>query len=401
MSADKSWPEEKLGNLCRILIGRTPSRDNSSYWNGNHTWLSISDMNGMRLVSKSREGITDLAVTESGCRLVPAGTVLLSFKLSIGKLAVAGVPLYTNEAIAALPIIDQRKLDRDYLYWALGNVNLVRGSDRAAKGMTLNKAKLEEVLIPVPPLNEQRRIAAILDKADTIRRKRQQALGESEELEQALFLSVVGPNAEGYGNWQAVTFEDLAKSGKGAMRTGPFGSDLRHSEFVDEGVAVLGIDNAVQNRFAWGERRFITPEKYEKLTRYTVFPGDVIVTIMGTTGRSAVVPDDIPLSITTKHLATITADRTKAEPEFLSNALHRHPAVLSQIKKANKGAIMDGLNLGIIKSLQIPLPPIEVQRQYVADLGRIRALQAKMQKDRLEAGSLFASLSQRAFNGEL
>lgn len=265
----------------------------------------------------------------------------------------------------------------------------------------LSPAILADFPVRFPPIDEQCRIAAILDKADAIRGKRQRALAASESLEHSLFLQSVGPKAEGYQGWALATFEELAKSGKGSMRTGPFGSDLRHSEFVDEGIAVLGIDNAVKNRFAWDERRFITPEKYEKLKRYRVFPGDVIVTIMGTTGRSAVVPDDIPLAITTKHLATITPDRSKVEAEFLSNALHRHPAVLAQIAKANKGAIMDGLNLGIIKSLQIPLPPIDVQRRYVIDLHRLRAMQTKMREQLTEADTLFASLSQRAFRGEL
>lgn len=184
------------------------------------------------------------------------------------------------------------------------------------------------------------------------------------------------------------------------MRTGPFGSDLLHSEFVSDGIAVLGIDNAVQNRFAWGERRFITEEKYKRLRRYTVHPGDVIVTIMGTTGRSAVVPPDIPTAITTKHLATITVDRTQAEPEFVSQALIRHPDVLSQIAASSRGAIMSGLNLGLIKALRVPVPPPEQQRKFANAVERIRALVDRVRKDRLE-DRLFDSLVARAFSGQL
>ena len=120
------------------------------------------------------------------------------------------------------------------------------------------------------PLPEQRRIADILDKADAIWRKRKEAIALTEELLRSAFLEMVGPQANGYAGWPEVEFESLAAPGPGAMRTGPFGSDLRHSEFVDAGVAVLGIDNAVRNRFAWDERRYITKEKYERLKRYTV-----------------------------------------------------------------------------------------------------------------------------------
>lgn len=266
--------------------------------------------------------------------------------------------------------------------------------------LNLNTSILRAVPIRFPGLTEQRRIIAILDKADAIRCKRKEAIVLIEKLLRSAFLEMVGPGAPGYSGWTTRSIEDLAVSTPNSMRTGPFGSDLLHSEFVDEGIAVLGIDNAVQNCFAWGERRFITPEKYDKLRRYTVLPGDVIVTIMGTTGRSAVVPSDIPIAITTKHLATVTLDRHKAEPEFVSQALFRHPAILQQIASANRGAIMSGLNLGLIRTLQIPIPPIDRQRAFTQATTRIRSLRARMEGHPYEE-ELFRSLVARAFSGEL
>jgi type I restriction enzyme S subunit len=252
--------------------------------------------------------------------------------------------------------------------------------------------------MPMPDPGEQRRIADILDKADTIRHKRGKAVVHTEELLRAAFLDMVGPGASDYAIWKSRSIESLAADRPGAMRTGPFGSDLLHSEFVGEGIAVLGIDNAVQNKFAWAERRFVTPEKYERLRRYTVFPGDVIVTIMGTTGRSAVVPADIPAAITTKHLATITVDRSEAEPEFVSQALFRHPSVLRQIAAANRGAIMSGLNLGLIKSLRLPVPPIDLQRKFASVTARIREMTARLDNASAISVDLFDSLVARAFH---
>ena len=265
----------------------------------------------------------------------------------------------------------------------------------------LRKSDLERIPVPLPDAPEQRRIADILDKADAIRRKRKEAIALTEDLLRSAFLEMVGPCAKTYDTWPEASFESLAAPEKGSMRTGPFGSDLKHSEFVDEGVAVLGIDNAVQNRFAWGERRFITHKKYERLTRYTVRPHDVIVTIMGTTGRSAVVPADIPLAITTKHLATITLNRDVAEPEFVAQAIHRHPAILAQIQQANRGAIMSGLNLGLIKSLVVRLPPIEMQRAFGAFTKRLRDSIENQKAARSESEDLFGALVARAFSGRL
>lgn len=260
---------------------------------------------------------------------------------------------------------------------------------------------LENLKIPLPGIDEQRRIVAILDKADGIRRKRARLLEAIRDFLVSAYVHTVGHLNPSHGDWEPVTVEALAEDRKGAIRSGPFGSALRHGEFVDEGVAVLGIDNAVQNKFAWAERRFITPSKYEQLRRYKVFPDDVIITIMGTTGRSAVVPDDIPEAITTKHLATITCNKELIHPEVLSFAIHSDPLIIRQIKSFNKGAIMDGLNLGIIRKLEINLPPMEEQLRFVRMLRKARAIEARSQTPDGSGEELFRSLSQRAFGGEL
>jgi type I restriction enzyme S subunit len=275
----------------------------------------------------------------------------------------------------------------------------------AGMGGSLLRARpseVERIEIPVPSSRtEQRRIAAILDKADAIRRKRERALTLADDFLRSAYLTIVGLKHPGYENWEPVAIESLAADKRGSIRSGPFGSALLHSEFVDEGIAVLGIDNAVKNKFQWAERRFITTEKYEELRRYRVFPNDVIITIMGTTGRSAVVPDDIPEAITTKHLASITCDRQKILPEVLSFAIHSDPVVIEQIRAANKGAIMDGLNLGIIRQIKIRKPPLDQQRLFVNVLKKTYAAIQRMAAPTVDGSDLFLSLSQRAFRGEL
>lgn len=299
----------------------------------------------------------------------------------------------------------RKDVDGRYLFYMVWNPHFRQEAARNMTGSAGQKripaSFFERFEIPLPPLSEQRRIADILDKADGVRRKRREAVNRIEEVLHSAFMNIVGPGAHDYHDWPKRSVESLADQAPGSMRTGPFGSDLKHSEFVSEGIAVLGIDNAVQNRFAWGEARHITPAKYEKLERYTVRPNDVIVTIMGTTGRSAVVPEDIPTAITTKHLACITLCRDEAEPEFISNAIHRHPAVLSQIGVAHRGAIMPGLNLTLIKSLELHVPPISRQREFTAVVDGLRAIESQLQSASTESDRLFNSLAQRAFRGKL
>ncbi|RYZ88678.1 MAG: restriction endonuclease subunit S [Proteobacteria bacterium] len=246
---------------------------------------------------------------------------------------------------------------------------------------------------------EQKRIAAILDKADEIRRKRKKALRLTDDFLRSVFLDMFGaPESNG---WTMTTVEGLALPEKGSMRTGPFGSQLLHSEFVDSGIAVLGIDNAVTNQFAWAKPRFITEEKYAELERYTVRPGDVLITIMGTCGRCAVVPDDIPTSINTKHLCCITLDHNKCLPDFLHAYFLLHPIARRYLALHSKGAIMDGLNMGIIKGLPVPEAPMTLQREFSRLVNKRSATTTRLFTQSDEADDLFDSLQQRAFRGEL
>lgn len=400
MNPSSAWQLIKLSQICNIEIGKTPSRKIPEYWvDGTETWLSISDMKQGRYLTESKEQITQYAVNSTGIKLIPRNTLLLSYKLSIGKVGITIKPLYTNEAIAALSDLS-RDVHIDYLYWALRTIDLEESVDRAAKGKTLNKAKLKEIKIPLPPLQEQKRIAAILDQADALREKRRAAIAKLDELLQSVFLNMFGDPVANTG-WERMTVESLASSRKGAIRTGPFGSQLLHSEFVDSGIAVLGIDNAVKNTFTWDQRRYITEDKYQQLKRYKVFPGDILITIMGTCGRCSIVPDDIPEAINTKHLCCISLNQDLCIPEYLHSSFLMHREVLHQLGVSKKGAVMPGLNMQIIKNLKIPVAPLALQERYKAIVQEISSRKASLINHEMKLNTLFSSLKQRAFRGEL
>lgn len=160
------WPMVKLGDVCDIKIGKTPARKNKAYWGVGTPWLSIKDMNQGAALSTTSEQITDLAVRELNITPYPAGTVFFSFKLSIGKVGISTIELFTNEAIAAILPKDSTSLDKNFLMEALRvSGNLTSGND-AVLGQTLNKKSLQQISIPLPPLEEQRRIAQILQLVD-------------------------------------------------------------------------------------------------------------------------------------------------------------------------------------------------------------------------------------------
>lgn len=271
----------------------------------------------------------------------------------------------------------------------------------------MSNTTLAQLVIGLPSQTKQRRIVTLLDEAfegiATAKAHAEQSLRNAQALIAAGYQSIV--DSFDRTSWPTKTVAALAEARKGAMRTGPFGSQLLHSEFVDEGIAVLGIDNAVTNEFRWGERRYITELKYQDLTRYRVFPGDVLITIMGTCGRCAVVPNDIPLAINTKHLCCITLDRQHCLPAYLHMYFLHDPIARQYLEAQAKGSIMAGLNMGIISELPVRLPPLDVQAEIVAKFDDLSAHCARLsgiyQRKLTALAELKQSLLHQAFTGQL
>lgn len=271
----------------------------------------------------------------------------------------------------------------------------------------LNQERMREIPIPLPPLSEQRRIVAVLDEAfaaiATATANAEKNLANARALSAAIIADVFSSQL---GNdWEPSTVKALAAPHKGSMRTGPFGSQLLHSEFVESGVMVLGIDNAVKNTFQWGKRRFITEEKFSKLSRFLVYPGDVIITIMGTCGRCAIVPEDVPKAINSKHLFCITLNKKRCLPEYLHAYFLNAPDARAYLEERAQGSIMAGLNMGIIKEMPVRVPSLERQRVLVDAILQANAAGhaiALANERKIAAyGALKQSLLHRAFSGEL
>jgi len=311
---------------------------------------------------------------------------------------VRGPSWVNNHAHALRP--DESKVLLEFLGYHFRHFDFqpyITGTTRAK----LTQRDLMRVEVPVPPLAEQERIVNLLDEADELRKLRAQADRRTTDLIPALFHKMFGLDAPGSDAWQIATVAELAATHEGAIRTGPFGSDLRHSEFVEEGIPVLGIDNVVENEFRWTKSRCIPEAKFKEMKRFVVFPGDVLVTIMGTVGRCSVAPEELPVCISTKHLCTVTLDPEKAHPRFIWGAFLHDASVKQQTRLVGKGAIMEGWNSTIIKRLRLRVPPLPLQREFAARVSDIRAMQAEQATSRCRLNDLFHSMLHRAFQGEL
>jgi type I restriction enzyme, S subunit len=165
MTTDE-WREASLGEVCRIRIGRTPPRKEARYWTQDleRPFCTIADMTERR-INPIREGVTQVAESDGKAKRVPAGSLLMSFKLTIGRVGFAARDLFPNEAIAWLKPVDP-ELDQDYLALWLEGQDLSEGSGRAVKGSTLNSDSLRSIRVEVPPLDVQRRIVDLIGAVD-------------------------------------------------------------------------------------------------------------------------------------------------------------------------------------------------------------------------------------------
>ena len=339
----------RLGNYIEEYSKKNKADEDIPVYSVTSTQGFCRDYFGKEVASKDK---TTYKIVPQGC-----------FAYNPSRINVGSVDWQRNEErVIVSPLYNvfsvSEELDQEYLYYYLKSDFALQRIRAVATGSVRDNLKLEmlkEFPILLPPKNDQKTIANNLDRVKRIIELRKSEIDKMNELIKARFVEMFGDKEKA---WPVVTIADICKD----SRTGPFGSALHHDEFVNEGIFVLGIDNAVENRFSYNRMRYITEDKYQQLKRYTVYPGDVIITIMGTVGRSAVIPKDMPKAINTKHLACITPDAGVVDSYFLCNAFQIHPDIKQQLRGQTKGAIMDGLNLTIIKGLKFRLPPLELQK---------------------------------------
>ena len=232
----------KLRQAFDLQMGKTPARNRPDYWNGDHKWISIADIgNAGKFLTKTKESITKAGIDGSGIKVVPQGTVIMSFKLSIGKTAIISEDMYTNEAIMAF--IDNGKfaVDTDYLYHLCCGTNWTAGTNKAVMGLTLNKATLLEKEIPLPDINEQHEIATKLDKIDAIIAERQQQLELIDQAVKSRFIELFGDPVLNQHGWRKVALEVNATLLNGRA--------YKQDELLDSGkYPVLRVGNFFSNR---------------------------------------------------------------------------------------------------------------------------------------------------------
>ena len=363
--------EYKLEDIFDLQMGKTPSRSNPEYWNSNdHKWISIGDLSRCgKYIEDTKEYLSDKAVEESGISIIPAGTVVMSFKLSIGKTAIIPEPMYSNEAIMSFR--DKHVIDilPDYTYYMLSSRDWDTGTNKAVMGKTLNKATLSKIKVKVHGIAEQKEIVRVLDKLNAVIEARQMEIQKLEDLIKARFVEMFGDPVSNPKGWPMPIIEDVVSPEKNALKAGPFGSSLKKEYYVQSGYKIYGQEQVISGDPNYGDY-YINEEKYKQLENCAVQAGDVLISLVGTYGKLLVMPESFEPGIINPRLMKITFDRNKVNPYYFQYYF-QSDSLKKSLADNTHGGTMDILNLGIVRKLKIPLPPIELQNEFVALVNQV------------------------------
>lgn len=390
-------PSVKVGDVCKFQNGGTPSKSHDRYFRGKTPWITGADITSP-VVTTARSFITDEAIENSATNRVPAGTALLVTRTSVGKVAVAGVDLCFSQDITALTPSPNR-LSTAYLIQFLKTKQA--HFERHARGATIKGITREVVAdlhIPLPPLAEQRRIAAILDKAEALRAQRRAALTQLDTLTQSIFLEMFGDPVTNSKSWNRIEMSG-AVVGKYGIKAGPFGSSLKKEDYAASGYRIYGQEQVIAGRFDIGDY-YIGERKYQQLKSCAISESDLLVSLVGSFGKVLIVPAGIEAGIINPRLVKITPNQALVTPNFLASLL-QHQTVQAEFQRVAHGGTMGILNAGLLKQLKVILPPIALQREFTRLVMAVEKLGMTQQASLASQDALFASLQYRAFRGEL
>lgn len=370
------WVDRKIARDIPFVVGWTPPSGKDEYYDGDLPWVTIADMTQMA-VQDTKSKISHLAVQDKGAKIVPAGSMLFSFKLSVGKIAFLTIDSYTNEAIAAF--LPCGPLDLEYWKYAAPEFIPRYGRENIYGATLLNQELISSVRFCAPMRAEQTQIARFLNyetaRIDALIEEQQRLIELLKEKRQAVISHAVTKGldptvpmkdsgvewlGEVPAHWAVSPLKFLVEE----KVAGPYGASLTKSMYTDSGYRVYGQQQVISDDFAIGDY-YISEEKFSEMQRYVVFPGDVLVSVMGTIGRVSVVPVGVEVGIINPRLVRYKFSSSKVVPEFVKILL-MSLRYQSRLREESQGSTMEGLNMGILGDLPLVSPPLDTQYSIVA-----------------------------------
>ena len=384
--------EYRLDELFDLQMGKTPSRNNPEYWNSkDHKWISIADLSKCgKYISETKEYLSDKAVKESGISVIPANTVIMSFKLSIGKTAITAEPMFSNEAIMSFR--DLRKIDLlpDYLYYLFSGKEWDEGTNKAVLGKTLNKATLSQVQIKVHSFSEQKKIVKTLDKVSSIIDSRRRELQALDDLVKARFVEMFGDPNEERIRWNEVSIGDHCFVTK--LAGFEYTNYIHYEDSGD--VVMVKAQNVKRGSLNEKDLSYISQDVSDSLPRSQLAPGDIVMTYVGANIGDVAIIDDRHKYHLAPNVAKIRPDRREYNPIFFMYMLMMKT---DYIMRNSADTAKAALGMERIRRLKVFTPPLGLQNEFSTFVKQVDKSKFVVQQALEKAQLLFDSLMQKYF----
>jgi type I restriction enzyme, S subunit len=388
-----AYPQLTIDEFCVTGSGGTPSRANREYYGGSIPWVKSGELRE-DVITDTEEKITERAISESSAKIVPSGAILLAmYGATVGRMAFLGIDAATNQAVCNIRP-DLNKAFPRYVFHCLQS-KINHFLSRAAGGAQPNISQgiIRETKIPLPPLNEQRRIAAILDKADVLRRKRKHTLDLLDGLTQSIFLEIFGSSESNPKGWKWGRIGDLLESTQ-------YGTSEKAGE--NGKYPILRMGNLTSDgRTVFDDLKYIDLDDKD-LDKFTLRRGDILFNRTNSAelvGKTAVFDSDEPFAFA-GYLVRARV-RSGGSPHYISGYLNsKHgKATLRGMAKSIVG--MANINAKEMQAIPILLPDVQTQNTYSKALFSLERSRSECRRHLKSLSSLFSSLQSRAFSGQL
>lgn len=382
----------RLGSICQIISGSTPKTGVQEYWNGDKKWITPAELSESDyIIYDTERKLTEAGVRSAGLTPLPKGTVILSSRAPIGKVAIAGCEMYCNQGFKNF--VCSNIINNKYLYWYLrSKTDFLNSLGRGATFKEISKSTVADIELDIPELSEQSKRVAHLEKLQSIIASRQIQLAKLDELVKCRFVEMFGDPVLNEKAWPCENFSKYIEF----ITSGSRGWAKYYS---DKGSYFITIKNVKKCNITTENVQYVNPPNNAEATRTKVEEGDLLISITADLGRTGVVTKEIAQygAYINQHLTCVRIRKGCLHPVYVAHFLETDAGKMQFLSK-NQNAVKAGLNFDAIKSIQLLIPPISEQEHFVSFLARIDKLRIVIRQSLDEAQKLFDSLMQEYFD---
>jgi type I restriction enzyme S subunit len=394
------WSWVPLAEVARLESGHTPSRRVASYWNdGDILWLSLKDIRGLssKYVIETADRPTMLGIENSSARILPQGTVALCRTASVGNVVILGRDMATSQDFVNW--VCGPRLLPEYLYWAFRSSEATFDLEKqGSTHQTIYMPVVARFQVLLPPLDEQRRIADVLDRADALRAKRRAALAKLDVLAEAVFLDLFGDPLANTKGWPADRrLGEVAEIASGVTK----GRKLNGKPTRE--IPYLAVVNVQDRSLNLSTLKTIEATE-DEIQRYRLIQDDLLLTEGGDPdklGRGTLWKGELPECIHQNHIFRVRLISRDINPVFLNWLVGSTRGKSYFLKSAKQTTGIASINMTQLRGFPILLPPIELQREFAQRIALVERMKEVQRASLAKLDKLFASLQHGAFRGEL